>query len=60
MKPIGIVIVAALLLGACSHVGFLGVEIAITSDAVSFIPMDSEAGGSRSHCSPADTTKFGC
>ena len=60
MKSIGTAIVAALLLGACSHAGFLGVEIEITSDAVNFIPMDSEAGGSRSHCSPADASKFGC
>jgi hypothetical protein len=60
MKPIGTVIVAILLLGACSHAGFLGVEIEITPDAVNFIPMDSEAGGGRSHCSPADTKKFGC
>jgi hypothetical protein len=60
MKPIGTVIVAVLLLGACSHAGILGVEIEITSDAVSFIPMDSEAHGGRSHCSQTNTKKFGC
>ena len=60
MKSIGAVLAAALLLGACSHLGMLGFELEITADAVKFKPMAEEVSGDRSHCSPGDAKQNWC
>lgn len=60
MRPIGAVLAAALLLGACSNVGLLGVGLEITPDAVNFVPMASETGEGRSHCTAGHVRRFSC
>ncbi len=60
MKPRGAVIVAVLLLGACSYGGMFGFELELRSDVVKLKPVTEELGGRRSHCSPADAKKNWC
>ena len=60
MKSLGAVLAAAVLLGACSHVGMFGFELKITSDEVTVMPLAEDVGGDRSHCSPGDAKKNWC
>ena len=60
MRLIGVFVVTALLLGACSNVGLLGVEMEITPSAVNFVPMTSDVGKGRSHCSAGHVKRFSC
>ena len=65
MKPIGAMLAAGLLLGACSYSDILGSDIfgfefEIRAGEVKFKPMTVEVGGSRSHCSPGHPKKNWC
>lgn len=60
MRSIGAVVAAAVLLGACSSLGQIGVAVEIRPDSVGLVPMESETGEGRSTC-PADVTgRFSC
>ena len=60
MKSLGAVLAAAMLLGACSRMGLFGVELKITSDEVTVMPLAEDAGSDRSYCSPGDAKKNWC